>query len=625
MSGSTLKLYSGRMPPIARLARVALGLIVLSIVASFINAESFDRSGVSLVWLANGLLIGVLLCAPRRQWIPFLALGYGIDFCLNVVQAIPLSTALFYSVCNMTEVIVAAFSLYKAIAHAPDLKEARQLRSFLLYGVVLAPAVTSSIAAIYMWLLHRTAFILTFRGWFAADLLGIAMATPLYLSYHLGLRFSVRSKLETSGLFLLLTGTTVAIFSLSAYPMLWLVLLILLLLGVRLGFTASALGLLVVTFIGGYLTVRGHGPIRPELPGSLAARIFFFQTFIAFAMLTLYATEVAMTASRRVRLRLEASEMRFRSLAEASRDVIVLAELTGSRMYTSPAVTELLGWNQEDMVGQPYSHLAHPEDVLKLGKLLEQLRQGQEASPLAYRCRKKDGSYLWLEATARLLRNEKTNEPYGFVYVLRDISDRKAAEEQMQEAFQTVERLAMLDGLTGLPNRRVLDQTLNREWISSKRDRSTLSLLLIDVDHFKAFNDLYGHLKGDECLRQVAERIQTVLRRPLDVLARYGGEEFVAVLPNTSVEGVEVIAELVRAAIENCRIPHANSPHEVVTVSIGCATCVPTDASSVTALLDTADAALYAAKSAGRNQVHMASVATSSLPQAVSSGHGPER
>jgi diguanylate cyclase (GGDEF)-like protein/PAS domain S-box-containing protein len=342
-------------------------------------------------------------------------------------------------------------------------------------------------------------------------------------------------------------------------------------------------------------------------------------------MLTLYVTEVAMTASRRVRLRLEASEMRFRSLAEASRDVIVLAELTGSRMYTSPAVTELLGWNQEDMVGQPYSHLAHPEDVLKLSKLLDQLRQGQKVNPLAYRCRKKDGSYLWLESTARLLRNEKTNEPYGFVYVLRDISDRKAAEEQMQEAFQTVERLAMLDGLTGLPNRRVLDQTLNREWISSKRDRTTLSLLLIDVDHFKAFNDLYGHLKGDECLRRVAESVQTVLRRPLDLLARYGGEEFVAVLPNTSAEGVEVIAGLIRAAIEDCQITHANSPHAVVTVSIGCATCVPTDASSITALLDTADAALYAAKSAGRNRIHMARLANSRLPQTVSTVLGPDR
>lgn len=613
MSGSTLKLHSGRMPSMARLARVAVGLILLSIVASFINAESFSRSGVSLVWLANGLLIGVLLCAPRRQWIAFVTLGYCIDFCLNVVHAVPISIAVFYSVCNTIEVIVAAFSLYKAIAPAPDLKEARQLRSFLIYGVLLAPAVTSSIAAVYMWLLYHTAFILTFRGWFAADFLGIAMATPLYFSYNLGFRLSVRSKLETSGLFLLLTSVTVAIFSLSEYPTLWLVLLILLLLGVRIGFTGSALGLLIVTFIGGYFTVKGLGPIRPEFHASLAARIFFFQTFIAFAMLTLYVMEVAMTASRRVRLRLEASEMRFRSLAEASRDVIVLAELTGSRMYTSPAVTELLGWNQEDMVGQPYSHLAHPDDVLKLRKLLDQLRQGQEASPLAYRCRKKDGSYLWLESTARLLRNEKTNEPYGFVYVLRDISDRKAAEEQMQEAFQTVERLAMLDGLTGLPNRRVLDQTLNREWVSSKRDRTALSLLLIDVDHFKAFNDLYGHLKGDECLRQVADTIQTVLRRPLDVLARYGGEEFVAVLPNTPAEGAEVIAELVRASIENCLIPHANSPYAVVTVSIGCATCVPTEASSVTALLDAADAALYAAKSAGRNQVRMASLADLSL------------
>ena len=179
----------------------------------------------------------------------------------------------------------------------------------------------------------------------------------------------------------------------------------------------------------------------------------------------------------------------------------------------------------------------------------------------------------------------------------------------MQRAYEKVEKLALLDGLTGVANRRLLDQTLAREWISSKRDKLPLSVLLIDVDLFKSYNDQYGHLEGDECLRQVATRIQAVLRRPLDLLARYGGEEFAAVLPNTSEEGAEAIGEQVRRVVEECCIPHGPSPYGVVTVSVGCATQVPCDASSTSNLLKQADTALYRAKTSGRNRTQVADVA----------------
>ena len=144
-------------------------------------------------------------------------------------------------------------------------------------------------------------------------------------------------------------------------------------------------------------------------------------------MLALYVIEVAKAANWKIRVSLETSENRFRSLAEASRDVIVLAELNGSRKYISPAVTEMLGWEQDDLIGEYYGHLAHPDDAPKIGVVLQQMRDGLETSPLSYRCRKRDGSYLWLESTARLLRDEENGDPYGFVHVLRDISDRKAS------------------------------------------------------------------------------------------------------------------------------------------------------------------------------------------------------
>ncbi len=606
MAKAVLKARSGRIPPVSRVLRVAFGIFVLSIASIYLNAESYKMSGVSLVWLSNGFLIGTLLCAPRRQWPSFLVLGYAIDFGLNLTQATPPITSAFLSFCNMSEVAIAAALMFDVIAPDPDLTEARQLRSLLINGVLVAPAAASTMAALYVHFALGVPFLQAIRSWFAADVLGTAMLTPLYLSQHYKRRFSSRSIAETTGLFVLLAVVTAGVFFFTSYPTLWVVLLILLLLGVRAGFTGSAAGLLLVTFIGGYLTVKNYGPLGAAQHGSLPARILFFQSFVALSMLALYVIEVAKAESWRIRVNLESSENRFRSLAEASRDVIVLAELNGSRKYVSPAITELLGWEQQDLVGQYYGHLAHPEDAPRIGQLLQEMRNGHETSPFAYRCRKIDGTYLWLESTARLLRREHNDEPYGFVHVLRDISDRKAAEEQMQRAYETVEKLALLDGLTGVANRRLLDQTLTREWISSKRDRLPLSVLLIDVDLFKSYNDFYGHLEGDECLRQVAGRIQGILRRPLDMLARYGGEEFVAVLPNTSEEGAEAIGEQVRKVVEECCIPHASSPYGVVTVSLGCATEVPCDASSVGKLLKQADMALYQAKTGGRNRTRVA-------------------
>ena len=595
-----------RLPPTGRLLRVGCGLIILSIAGTLLNDQSYRLSGVSLIWLANALLMGVLLRSPKRQWPSFLALGYGIDLALNLLQKDSLRSSAVFSACNLVEVLVGALLMYPTMAPEADLTEARQLRSFLLYGVLLAPAAASLMAACFLVSVEGAPFAASMRVWFAADVLGIATVLPLYLSYQQGKPFSLRSRLEVTSLFGLLSITTLAIFLVTTYPMLWLVLMVLLLLGVRLGFTGSALGLLAVTFIGGYLTADGHGPLSSARHGSLAARILIFQWFIAMSMFALYATEVAMSANRRIRFRLEASESRFRSMAEASRDIILLADLQRVPQYISPALTELLGWTEQDVLGKHFGELARPEHLPGLRATLDDLLEGREPRPFTYQSLKKDGSYVWLEATARLLRDEESGEPSGFVCVLRDVSERKAAEDRMLQAYEQVEQLALVDGLTGIANRRLLDQVLHREWQSGCRDLTPLTLLVIDVDHFKAYNDSYGHLEGDECLRRLAREIEATLRRPLDMLGRYGGEEFVAVLPNTPEESAEMMSELVRSVVAACCIPHSTSPHAIVTVSVGCATGIPDVHSDPSDLLRAADSALYRAKMKGRNRREMA-------------------
>ena len=585
---------------------VAAGFLVLSIASILLNDVNHQINGLSLIWLPNALLIGIMLCVPRKQWPAYLALGFVIDISINVVTGTAPSEALFLTLCNSLEVLVACATIAPAMPGCPDLHEPRQMGRLMVCGMVLAPAVSSWLAAWYRDGASSLPSVVSFRFWFASDALGIAMIAPLYLSFRQQTRFSARSWLEVTGLFVLVGGLSLAVFRLSSYPTLWLLMLALLLVGVRLGFRGSSLALLMVTFIGGYMTLKGFGPLRADAGNALTSRVEFFQFFLAASMLALYATEMAMAGSRRVLTKLASSEIRFRSLAEASRDIIVLVDLRGHRRYVSPAMTELLGWSAEQLVDQTFGELAHPEDEEKVGLLLDELWAGQHPPPLTYRCRRKDRTYLWMEATARLLHDGQSGEPSGFVFVLRDIADRKIAEDALKEAFAKVEALAMQDGLTGVANRRLLDHTLEQEWLRGLRDGTPLSVVLIDVDHFKKYNDHYGHLAGDACLRRVATEVAAVLRRPPDLLARFGGEEFVAVLPNTPAAGAETVSEMLRRTVEDCQVPHCGNSFGVLTVSLGCATAVPSMHSSVAELLKAADEALYRAKEGGRNQARSA-------------------
>ncbi len=182
----------------------------------------------------------------------------------------------------------------------------------------------------------------------------------------------------------------------------------------------------------------------------------------------------------------------------------------------------------------------------------------------------------------------------------------RVSQQQLLDTNLVLQRLMNSDGLTGLSNRRHFDEYLELEWRRSTREQTQISLLMIDVDYFKAYNDAFGHLEGDEALRQVAKAIRANSSRPSDLPARYGGEEFALVLPNTSPGGARLLAEKLRQTIASMNIPHvAPSQGSSLTVSIGLATVVPQVGSHSRQLIQTADQGLYAAKHNGRNQVAM--------------------
>lgn len=182
---------------------------------------------------------------------------------------------------------------------------------------------------------------------------------------------------------------------------------------------------------------------------------------------------------------------------------------------------------------------------------------------------------------------------------------------QLKRKTDLLEQYAMLDGLTGIPNRRFFDEQLDSGIRQSLREGHLLSVIMMDVDQFKPFNDNYGHGAGDQCLRGVSAALSVAVKRPTDRVCRFGGEEFVALLPNTDAGGAENLAEKMRACVEELGIRHAySSVAPVVTISLGTATFDPSSGGDPSSLLERADNALYEAKKAGRNRVSKASADT---------------
>jgi len=200
------------------------------------------------------------------------------------------------------------------------------------------------------------------------------------------------------------------------------------------------------------------------------------------------------------------------------------------------------------------------------------------------------------------------------LYILRLNHGLKTSQKQMQDMTEQLaqanvilKRLSTLDGLTGVANRRQFDDTLASEWVRGARTTSSLALIMVDIDHFKAHNDRYGHQAGDECLKKVAEVLRATVGRAGDTVARYGGEEFAVILPGTNANGAMAVGERMRLAVEAIKLPHVNNVvgHDV-TISLGVTAAVPSASSSPEELISQADQALYQAKSVGRNHVIVA-------------------
>jgi diguanylate cyclase (GGDEF)-like protein/PAS domain S-box-containing protein len=299
-------------------------------------------------------------------------------------------------------------------------------------------------------------------------------------------------------------------------------------------------------------------------------------------------------------LRQEAEE-RFRDLFENASDLIQSIDPTGRILYVNPAWRQALGYSDAEVAGLTIQQVIHPGHQAHCMDLLSRILAGEKIGTVETVFVAKDGREIVLEG--RVSCASRDGKPVGVRGIFRDITERHWYEHELErsrhhleEANARLEELATTDALTGLKNRLVFEQRLEDEFRRAARYRTPLALLMIDVDHFKAFNDTFGHPAGDDVLRTVARTLK-VTARVTDLPVRFGGEEFAVLLTNTEADGAAVSAERVRRAVEV-----AAWPERPVTVSVGVANFCH-DMASPTVLVAAADKALYRAKAGGRNRV----------------------
>lgn len=271
--------------------------------------------------------------------------------------------------------------------------------------------------------------------------------------------------------------------------------------------------------------------------------------------------------------------------------------------YIGPQIEALLGWAPSTWkTVNDWADRMHPDDRESVVNFCVAQSQAGTDHEADYRALTRDGGYVWLRDVVHVVRNDKgeVDSLIGFMF---DISERKQTEEKLAQLQRELERLSFTDGLTSVGNRRMFDTVLAREWTAAASAGTPLSLIIMDIDFFKSFNDYYGHVQGDVCLKRIAEVLRDAVG-PEHFLGRFGGEEFAMVLADTDADTAVKIAERCRELIAEASIPHLRSPYDQrVTASFGVGSIVPSDRTDATAFLNLIDAQLYHAKDNGRNRI----------------------
>jgi diguanylate cyclase (GGDEF)-like protein/PAS domain S-box-containing protein len=330
---------------------------------------------------------------------------------------------------------------------------------------------------------------------------------------------------------------------------------------------------------------------------AIVAAVLLFMTLLLAAVL-FSQFRFRMSTERALRER----EAHYRLLANNIADIIILIDARSLLRYVSQSVEPVLGLRPQDLLGKSCFDMIHPEDREGVKLATAQLSGIDTVSTVEFRTWRADGTLAWVESKFKLPTMPDNPAQTEFLCVIRDVTERKRMEDELNQVNRRLTQLAATDGLTGLTNRRTFDDFLLRQFECCDE----ISMLLLDVDGFKGYNDTYGHQAGDRCLQAIAKAIGDAICNTSGLCARYGGEEFAVVLPDTGEDEALKVAEAIRLAVRGLGVTNTASSRGYITVSVGVAG--RTDATrDDSALVGEADSALYEAKRLGRNRSIVAS------------------
>jgi diguanylate cyclase (GGDEF)-like protein/PAS domain S-box-containing protein len=577
----------------------------------------FERSEptVNLIWVANGLLLTYLLLAPRWRWPAYLIAGFAGMMVGSALIGESWQLDLVYNFLNLVEILIGALLLRRKSTQLPRFTDGAYLVRFIAYAVLAGPIGSGIILTPIMAAWMHQPPLKVFFDWTVADGLGAAIIVPTFVAIF-ATRFRSSASLKRHWQYpAVLTAITVIAFSQNRMPLFILIFPVLVLLLMRLGLGWAALSTLFIAAAAGWFTLHDSGPfsISSSLhPIEMSIQVQFF---FACCIFMLYIVSVVMEDRRTTELRLQEIASIHELVTDNSRDVILLADLDARHTYVSPAVESMNGWKPAELIKRKLSEHTHPDDRKKVEDAIHRLRHGSEGELIEYRAQRRSGEYIWVESSLRMFRDRKTGIPAGILSLVRDITERKHSENLLLGAYRALEELAVVDALTGVANRRRFDEYLAHEWSWSARLQRPISLLLIDADSLKEQNDRHGHLRGDRCLKQIADAAACAASRPKDLIARFGGDEFAVILPDTDISGAVEVGAKIRAHLKGCSAEDEENALELVTISIGCATAIPKSGEDAAVLIQMADEWLYQAKRTGRDQLCHGLLAAPSLTQ----------
>lgn len=334
---------------------------------------------------------------------------------------------------------------------------------------------------------------------------------------------------------------------------------------------------------------------------------YAFIMFIIVSMIWTYGF-IIMTNQRLNRENLLEKE-KMQNVFNTGPDAMMISQLSNGLMIdVNERFSVMTGYTRDESLGKTTLEVGLWPEAMARDRFVETMNKTGFCENMAFEFGRKDGSRFDGALSSRPLMIHGV--PHA-VSLIRDMTERKQVEEQIQQLILQLEKernsaqlTSVTDSLTGLSNRRFFDEALKTEFFRLKRSGAQLSLIMMDVDFFKPYNDRYGHVAGDECLRRMADVFRKMVMRAPDIVARYGGEEFVIILPNTDNRGATALAEEIRKAVEALELPHESSSlSNFVTISLGVVTASPSKMDSPEILVGLADEALYHAKNGGCNCV----------------------